>query len=114
MLEGGTGKRGIFLKKIYLAAPQPTLRHYQGNNLIHTAFLQFGPEGHREPRNEIIYFCVYIYIYFHVIYPSELQLKCEHRGLHATSLDLLYICCITVISITAVDGIFEYKLYDER
>ena len=34
-----------------------------------------------------------------------MQLKCEHQGLHVTFLDL---------DITAVDGIYEYKLYNKR
>ena len=37
------------------------------------------------------------------IYPTELQLKCEHSGDHATFLEL---------DITIVDGIFVYKLFD--
>ena len=42
---------------------------------------------------------------FHLIYPSDLQLKCEHQGTHATYLDLeIYVC----------DGIFIYKLFDKR
>ena len=39
------------------------------------------------------------------IYPNELQLKCEHKGDHATFLEL---------DITIVDGMFHYKLYDKR
>ena len=39
------------------------------------------------------------------IYPDELQLKCEHKGNHATFLEL---------DITIVDGIFVFKLYDKR
>ena len=39
------------------------------------------------------------------IYPSELELKCEHQGSHATFLDLY---------IQIVDGIFVYKLFDKR
>ena len=42
---------------------------------------------------------------FREIYPSNLELKCEHHGLHATMLDL---------DITVVDGIFIYKLFDKR
>lgn len=42
---------------------------------------------------------------YHEIYPRELQLKCEHQGLHATFLDL---------DIQIVDGIFVYKLFDKR
>ena len=42
---------------------------------------------------------------FQEIYPEELQLKCEHQGLHATFLDL---------DIQIVDGIFVYKLFDKR
>ena len=39
------------------------------------------------------------------IYPPELQLKCEHKGTHATFLEL---------DITIIDGTFVYKLYDKR
>ena len=39
------------------------------------------------------------------IYPSELELKCEHQGTHATFLDL---------DINILDGIFVYKLFDKR
>ena len=42
---------------------------------------------------------------YHEIYPSELQLKCEHQGSHATFLDLY---------IKIVDGVFVYKLFDKR
>ena len=42
---------------------------------------------------------------FHLIYPSDLELKCEHQGTHATFLDL---------EINIVDGIFVYKLFDKR
>ena len=43
---------------------------------------------------------------FHLIYPAELELKCEHQGTHATFLDLyIYI---------SDDGIFIYKLFDKR
>ena len=35
---------------------------------------------------------------FHAIYLNELQLKCEHRGLHTTFLDL---------DVTVVNGIYE-------
>ena len=42
---------------------------------------------------------------FHLIYPSELELKCEHQGTHATVLDL---------DINMSDGIFIYKLFDKR
>ena len=42
---------------------------------------------------------------FQEIYPEELQLKCEHQGLHATFLDL---------DIQIIDGIFVYKLFDKR
>ena len=41
----------------------------------------------------------------HEIYPSELVLKCEHQGHHATFLDL---------DITIKDGLFIYKLFDKR
>ena len=41
----------------YLAAPQPTLGHSQGDSLTNpmliTAFVHIRPEGHREPRNEV-------------------------------------------------------------
>jgi len=39
------------------------------------------------------------------IYPSDLELKCEHHRQHATFLDL---------DITISDGVFVYKLYDKR
>ena len=39
------------------------------------------------------------------IYPSELELKVENQGNHATFLNL---------DITIKDGIFTYKLYDKR
>ena len=39
------------------------------------------------------------------IYPSELELKCEHKGEHATFLE---------IDITIKDNIFVYKLFDKR
>ena len=39
------------------------------------------------------------------IYPSDLELKCEHEGSHATFLEL---------DISIVDGIYVYKLYDKR
>ena len=42
---------------------------------------------------------------FQNIYPDCLALKCEHRGTHATFLD---------IDITLNDGIFIYKLFDKR
>ena len=42
---------------------------------------------------------------FHLIYPEDLELKCEHRGSHATFLDL---------EINIVDGMFVYKLFDKR
>ena len=41
---------------------------------------------------------------FHLIYPSDLHLKCEHNGTHATFLEL---------DISIVDGLFIYKLYDK-
>ena len=43
--------------------------------------------------------------YHHLIYPPELELKCEHQGTHATFLDL---------DITVIDNIFVYKLFDKR
>ena len=39
------------------------------------------------------------------IYPPELQLKCEHKGSHATFLEL---------DVSIIDGTFVYKLYDKR
>ena len=39
------------------------------------------------------------------IYPHELQLKCEHKGSHATFLEM---------EITIKDNIFVYKLFDKR
>ena len=42
---------------------------------------------------------------FQQIYPKELELKCEHEGLHATVLDL---------DICVSDGIYVYKLFDKR
>ena len=43
--------------KCYLAVPQPTLGHSQGDSLTNmmliTAFVQFRPEGHCEPCNEV-------------------------------------------------------------
>ena len=42
---------------------------------------------------------------FHLIYPKELQLKCEHQGTHATFLEL---------DIEVVEGVFVYKLFDKR
>ena len=42
---------------------------------------------------------------FRSIYPSELELKCEHQGTHATFYDL---------EINIVDAIFVYKLFDKR
>ena len=39
------------------------------------------------------------------IYPSNLELKCEHEGTHATFLEL---------DIKKVDDIFVYKLFDKR
>ena len=39
------------------------------------------------------------------IYPSELELKCEHEGSHATFMEL---------DITCVGGKFVYKLFDKR
>ena len=39
------------------------------------------------------------------IYPSNLQLKCEHQGSHATFLE---------VDITVQDGYFIYKLFDKR
>ena len=42
---------------------------------------------------------------FEEIYPSDLELKCEHSGNHATFLDL---------DIKIEDDKFVYKLYDKR
>ena len=42
---------------------------------------------------------------YHEIYPNELELKCEHQGIHATFLDL---------DIQIIDDIFVYKLFDKR
>ena len=42
---------------------------------------------------------------FGEIYPQELQLKCEHQGLHATFLEL---------DIQIVEDLFIYKLFDKR
>ena len=39
------------------------------------------------------------------IYPKELELKCEHQGIHATFMDL---------EVDVRDGIFIYKLFDKR
>ena len=41
----------------------------------------------------------------HLIYPQDLELKCEHQGSHATFLDL---------EINIVDGTYIYKLFDKR
>jgi len=42
---------------------------------------------------------------FREIYPSELELKCEHEGTHATFYDL---------DINIVNGKYIYKLFDKR
>ena len=42
---------------------------------------------------------------FQQIYPKELEVKCEHSGIHATFLDL---------DVTISDGIYIYKLFDKR
>ena len=42
---------------------------------------------------------------FHLIYPEDLELKCEHQGSHATFLDL---------EINIENNIFVYKLFDKR
>ena len=39
------------------------------------------------------------------IYPKELELKCEHSGVHATFLEL---------DITISDAVFVFKLFDKR
>ena len=41
----------------------------------------------------------------HLIYPSELELKCEYSGIYATFLELY---------ITIQNGIFVYNLFDKR
>ena len=40
---------------------------------------------------------------FHLIHPSDLELKCQHHGLHATFLD---------VEINIENNIFVYKLFD--
>ena len=42
---------------------------------------------------------------YHLIYPEDLELKCEHQGSHATFLDL---------EINIENNIFVYKLFDKR
>ena len=42
---------------------------------------------------------------YHLIYPADLELKCEHQGLHATFLDL---------EINIKNNIYVYKLFDKR
>ena len=46
-----------FFFNCYLAVPGRTLGHSRGDSLTNpmliTAFVQFRPEGHREPRNEV-------------------------------------------------------------
>ena len=48
-----------YIFKCYLAAPQPTLGPYRGdrltNPMIIIAFLLFWPEGHQDPRNEVMF-----------------------------------------------------------
>ena len=50
-------KNKTILLSYYLAAPWPTLDHYQGDSLTYwmliTVFLHFQPEGHRKPRSEV-------------------------------------------------------------
>ena len=47
----------FFFFNCYLADPQPTLGHSQGDSLTNpmliAAFYLIRPEGHREPRNEV-------------------------------------------------------------
>ena len=47
----------FFFFNCYLAAPQPTLGHSQGDSLTNlmliTAFVHIRPEGHWEPRNKV-------------------------------------------------------------
>ena len=47
----------FFFFNCYLAVPQPTLGHSQGDSLTNpmliTVFVQVRPEGHREPLNEV-------------------------------------------------------------
>ena len=47
----------FFFIYCYLAVPQPTLGHYQGDSLTNpmliTAFVHPRPKGYREPRNEV-------------------------------------------------------------
>ena len=56
----------LFFFNCYLAVPQPTLSHSQGDSLTNpmliTAFVHVRPEGHREPRNEV-----------GSLYPAELR-----------------------------------------
>ena len=42
---------------------------------------------------------------FQQIYPAELEVKCEHQGLHATFLDL---------EVNVENSIYIYKLFDKR
>ena len=47
----------ILFSNCYLAAPRPTLGHYQGGSFTHpmlmTCILHIRTEGHREPRSEV-------------------------------------------------------------
>ena len=47
----------FFFFNCYLAVPQPTLGHSQGDSLTNlmliTAFVHIRSKGHREPRNEV-------------------------------------------------------------
>ena len=47
----------FFFFNCYLAVPQPTLGHSQGDSLTNlmliTASVHVRPEGHQEPRNEV-------------------------------------------------------------
>ena len=46
-----------FLFNCYLATPRPTMGNFRGDSFTHpmliTAFLNFRPEDHREPRNKV-------------------------------------------------------------
>ena len=48
----------FFFFNCYLAVPRPALGHFRGDSLpnpmLITAFLLIQPEGHREPRNEVV------------------------------------------------------------
>ena len=97
-LKGVQGKEGyFFLKKSICLLHGQLCAIIEATTSFTLRFYSLDPKvtGTLVTR---LYISVHIclFIYFHVIYPSELQLKCEHRGLHATSLDLFYICCIII------------------